>query len=328
MTRIRPVLGLLAALSVSCAAVGDPSPAFDAAVSSSALQIPSALDIGFDALDEDGVARVGDVVVAHLVAETGDGVVERFIRFQLAGRRDDLPSDAVDAEFTAGWTAPDNGMGGADAWWASVRQGVKSLALETDGVIDVDVFDPDGVLVASRSVGGRVLMALATTGSIERAAYAIGARELFRLVLTVPELDALLMAVAKRPPLWSMIGGLRLTLVWSDELARSLENARFEHDSRIEANGRVALVGRVVRGVSAAPLMLVAGVVGIEARHPDRPDRRAAVTVVGARRGTGACLFTEAIGPFPAPDENGRSRVDPSEIEFSLGGSLDVDPSE
>ena len=327
-SHLRPIFWLATAIPIACATVGDPNPAFDDAVSTSVLQVPASLDIGFDALEKDAVARVGDVVVAHLVAETGEGIVERFIRFELAGRRDDFPDDAVAPEFAIGWKAPEGAKGGADEWWASARDGVKSLVLETDGVIDVDVFDRSGERVASRRVGSRVLMALATTGSTERSAYAIGAEELLHLVLAVPELDALLMAVAKRPPLLSMIRGLTLTLVWPDANGRTLEGGRFEHDSRIEANGRTALVGRVVREPNAVPLMLVSGVVGIEANHPTRPDRRATVTVVGARRGTGACLFSASIGPFPEPDQQGRSRVDPAGIEFSIGGSLEHDSIE
>lgn len=319
------VLAVLALLVAGCVGSRTPDPAFDRAAKSNAGGVPEALDIGFDAVDSAAVARGGDTVVAHVVAETSGGVVERYVRFTLAGRLGDFESGTVDLQHSTVWRDSDGIATATNSWAMRTHDDIVTVNLSTDGIVDVTVFDREGTQLAERRVGAEVLMAFATNGAHEKEVYSVGVIPLLQLVLSVPELDTLLMSVAKRPPLWSMLGGIKLTLDWPSESVTAKGDGLFAHDSIIKANGRIALTGGVLRGPNAAPYLLIAGVRRIEAVHPGRSDRRAIVTVTGARRGSGPCLFDAPFGPFPVPDREGRAAVDPTTVEPDVGGFIQRD---
>ncbi len=306
------VIAAFALFCVGCLSPESPDPAFEGAVRIGSAGAPKGLNIGFDALDTAAVARVGDSVIAHVVAETSDGVVERFVRLTLVGRTDDVVQGTIDTQYL-----PDLlDRGGLEPTPTSLSMrndgGLAIASLSADGVVDVTVFDKDGAQLGKRRVGANVLLAFATNGTVDPAMLDLGAVPLLQIVMAVPELDALLMSVASRPPLWTIVNGINLTLKWPSESITLRDNGLYMHNSTIECNGRVALDGSVLRGVTAAPYLLVTGLRRIEANHPDRSDRRAIVSIIGARRGNGPCLYDKPAGPFPAPDREGRVDVDPS----------------
>lgn len=315
------VAAAAALMAVACRAPGAADPALEEAVTraSDTGSIPPPLDIGVDPSEPRAVARIGDRVVAHVVAQTGEGVVERYITLELVGALGDVEASTIDVQQTTGvrsskgfaltnrsWSM----SGSADAWIYVVKLSC---------VVDVEVFDRGGALLATRRIGTTLITALATNAATEAMVYSAGAGSLFSTILAVPALDDLLMDVAKAPPLWTLFNGIKLTLEWPHEGLLLLDGDLFELPSRIDADGHVALTGRVVQGPKASPYLLCAGLRRIEAHHPNRADRRASITIVGARRGAGAPLVDERLGAFSAPDKNGLVTFDESVIEAMAG---------
>ncbi|MEM6675937.1 MAG: hypothetical protein AAF726_24020 [Planctomycetota bacterium] len=288
-------LAFAAALLAGCAselAQEHPVPA-----PTSAPAIEASLDFGFDPLDPNAVPRVGDRIVAHVVAQTRSGPVERYVSVRLLGRR-----DALDAETAARIETDDTffGLGCitiSDTTW-----------ILTPGVLEISVWQEPSKPIATRLVDSRLVHALAFEGDRPGdGAYVAGVFELFETMLSVPELDALLMDVAKKPPLWTMLNGIQLKLGWDETSRRDAsEPGLVEHDVEIAADDRLALPIVVTQGPNASPYRLVAGARRLEAQHPDDPELWARVEIVGARRGDGEPLYDRAICDCPAPDENGR----------------------
>ncbi len=252
------------------------------------------------------MARAGDSVLTHVVAETGQGLVARFVRLTLIGSLDGQGVPEADIQYATGAT---NWRGEATPTTSTLSRSEDESyihVLSTSGLIHVEVFDTSGTRLANRHVGANVLVFTGKNGPANGATVWPGMTDLLELILATPELDALLMDVAKRPPLWALLNGIQLTLDLGVDDLEDLGGGRIRHSATIAADGYRALEGTVEQGPKSFPFLLTAGIQRLEATHPGREDRRATISVVASVRGSGPPLIDEAKGPFPAPDRVGR----------------------
>lgn len=273
--------------------------------------LPESLDLGFDPADPLATARLGDRVVIEVRAVTRGGPLVRYVDLELVGGADAFDGDKHDVLMPSGYrNAEDRPVSGANV--TTINRFPDWVIWATaSAVLRVTTLDGEGEALATRRVAIQQLSAAALGGDpVREEALSPGVHDLLRLVLTVPELDAMLQDVAKRPPLWTLLNGLSIGLEFRPETARPLGNGLVGIDAGLTANGSPALEGSLHYGAKASPYLITAGARRIDARHPTRPELRVALTLVAARRGDGEPLPTGPAGPF-FEDGPGRVRLEP-----------------
>lgn len=154
----------------------------------------------------------------------------------------------------------------------------------------------------------------------------VGVPEMFGALLGLDCLHTELLRVVRRPSLASVLGNFgRITvgLEWPeiDSLPIVESPTPFGvlptawRPITLTANGQPALDGRIQFTWKWSPLLIAAGVLQVEAWHPDEPTRRITVRLQSAVRGTPPDAF--------APDELGyglRIGMTAAEVHGRLGG--------
>jgi hypothetical protein len=268
----------------------------------------------FDAMVPDGIWGVGDRVAYTIAVDDGDRTVRfRFELTAIALPQPDPDGFAVvhpvhDRILTR--TALEQQPGGG--YYAHDPARVRVRLVGDDGT------DCGGELDAE-------LLAHWYADSVERLA-ACGVHELFAVLLQLDCLHAALLRVMRAPSLWSVaqrLGRIEVALQWRGErgLVQPAATPFGELPTlwapfTILANGQPALDGRIQFTWKHPPLLLGAGVLQVEAWHPDDPTRRLAMRLDTAVRGT----------PPDAPDrddltEGLRRRMSLADAMRTLGGA-------
>lgn len=131
---------------------------------------------------------------------------------------------------------------------------------------------------------------------------------LFRVLIEVDRLLDELLLVVKPPSAWSVFqNGMRVDV--GLELQPPAQLQVFEVDTpfgrqpafwlpaTLRANGQEALACRFLITWRRSPLLLTMGVLRIEGRHPDDPNRWVQVQLVAARRGAEQVVDRDRLGP-------------------------------
>jgi hypothetical protein len=262
----------------------------------------------FDAMASDGIWGVGDRV-AYTIDVDAAGTQQRFT-FTLTTTQ--LPPSSPDGSFLAHpvhgrvLTRSTYGQWGHPTWNAETRRyegaryhgwGRARLRAELsadDGTRHSGEFDSD-------------TFAFWYADDVRHGGLA-GVHELFVALLGLDAMHATLLRVIRPPSAWSVVrnlGSVRLGLEWPETGPIPVEPQVTPFGElptvwvpfTIVANGQPALDGRIQFTWKHPPLLLTAGVLQIEAWHPDDPTRRVVVELASAQRGTPA--------DAPHPDELG-----------------------
>ncbi len=142
-----------------------------------------------------------------------------------------------------------------------------------------------------------------------RVGYESGVHEMFGALLGLDCLHAALLRVVRAPSLLSVLGNfgrIRVGLRWPDGVPLEVTTATTPFGAlpttwcpmTLEANGQPALDGRVQFTWKQSPLLPGAGVLQVEAWHPDDPTARLTIRLAAAQRG---------VPPdHPDPDDFGK----------------------
>jgi hypothetical protein len=284
MRCVHPIALLLAVVGASCSGVQRAHDWHEH------LGAPEAAVPGsgpFDAMVPDGIWGVGDRVV-HVIA-VDDG--ERALRFIF-----ELTTIALPGADRGGLEVVDPVHGRILTRTARVQmsRGTETVASGPARVrarlVGDDGTDCGGELDAE-------LLAHWHADSLESFGVMSGVTELFGALLRLDCMHAALLRVLRPPSAWSVarrLGGIEVALVfaWQRELVVSERDTPFGRlptmwqPFTITANGQPALDGRIEFTWKHAPLLLGAGVLRVEAWHPDDPTRRLTLHLDSAVRGT------------------------------------------
>ncbi|MBL8752093.1 MAG: hypothetical protein JNK15_02225 [Planctomycetes bacterium] len=162
-----------------------------------------------------------------------------------------------------------------------------------------------------------------------RTAWSIGVHGMFGALLGLDCMHATLLRLVRRPSAWSVLarlGRVEVQLQWPELDRMEIVEASTPFGTvptawrpmTILANGQPALDGRVQFTWKQSPLLLAAGVLQVEAWHPDDPTARITIRLASARRG---------IPPdSPDPDELGgglRRGMTVADACSLLGGTIE-----
>ncbi len=237
-------------------------------------------------LDAAACWRVGDRVVYEIVVDA-HGESERY---EFALSIEALPEprqSAVDPHPIHGWVICDR------ATWRYQWAPRQVLHHFGEATVRVEVSRPDGR--REHSVFSQV-----TTANLHQAkvddTLLLGVNEVVASLLRAECVFDRLLDVIRKPSIGSVIrrlGRVEVAVQWPPREERTV----FQQDTplgqvpavwqavAIDANGEPALDGRVLFTFKRAPLLLAAGVLSIEAWHPDAPQRRVTARLIEARRG-------------------------------------------
>ena len=129
-----------------------------------------------------------------------------------------------------------------------------------------------------------------------RTAWSTGVHGMFRALLSLDCMHATLMRLVRRPSAWSVLsrlGRIDVRLDWPDLDRMDVVEASTPFGKvptawrplTILANGEPALDGRVQFTWKQSPLLPAAGVLQVEAWHPDDPAARITIRLASAKRG-------------------------------------------
>ena len=243
----------------------------------------------FDAMDAAAIWGVGDRVV-YTIAVTGGGM-DRGYEFTLTTVA--LPPARPDDH---GFAHPVHGRvltrsAPRETWQHGPW---RYYSGEGDATLRADLRGDDG-----SACGGDLAATRIAHWHADELTVALGAgvHELFAAIVGLDCMQAALLQVVRPPSAWSVLrtfGRVELALEWPavDHVPVALEPTPFGplpcawRPFSILANGQPALDGRVQFTWKHSPLALGAGVLQVEAWHPDDAAKRVTLLLTSARRGT------------------------------------------
>lgn len=246
---------------------------------------------GVAALDTERVAQVGDFVRYEVEVHSGDAFVHRWsLDLELLvlpdARR--FPKKARSFDPVSGRLRTKRGS------WAHTKLGElldqEVVTYRGDGVVRVRLTDQEGG-VAESEVSAGVFMHVWQRESTHLTP--LGVDDLLRAMLRVDFTRSRLLEVIRTPSLLSLaknLGQVSVMLGFPGELpAAVMQDTAVGRvpvvwvPMSLDANGEPALDCKMLMTWKQWPLLLSAGVIQLEAHHPDDPLKRVSVRLVEAR---------------------------------------------
>ncbi len=296
---MRPQILLYLFLSTACAVHRPQTPV------GAPLEVAPDLVTGFDPLEEEALWHAGDHALFHVTSVDGDEVTERWMRVEV-----------LEPRGTNGSDGSLHSQGAARSYDFTANGQPRTIHVPLLDVA-IDVYGDDGSLLAADRAEvpetfltrGFAPMARATLsgwpkpGATDSASPEdvdgilswLALTTYLELIQASAPLSSLFWDVVDRPPFWSLLGGVRLSITDPGTPTRSRQVELAPPIGSLPAwslplaldlnDGRAVDIELVV--VEARPPFLISGgMIELVAKHPKKP-REVRIELVSSRRGSG-----------------------------------------